>query len=249
MKIITPFEASELIRKDGGVALIDVRTPAEVAEVSVPGAILIPLDQLASRLHELAGYSTLLFMCRSGGRSASAAALAESAKLPGVMNVMGGIIGWISAGLPVARGGSERGISGFANKKVLMSGGIVLGGIFLALLIVLGRGGVSSTLLHVPPAQFAERIQEPGILLLDVRTPDEYAGGHIAGATNIDFYDPNFQEKISTLDKTATYEVYCHTGNRSGKTLSLMRSLGFAHVQDMSGGILSWLREGRPVVK
>lgn len=103
MKNITPIEAAQVLKEDSGTVLVDVRTPSEVAEVSISSAKNIPLDQLSSQIEELKKYSNVLFICRSGGRSMSAAMIAESLKLPVVTNVMGGIMAWMQAGLPVKR--------------------------------------------------------------------------------------------------------------------------------------------------
>ena len=77
MKNITPTEAAQVLKEDMGTVLVDVRTPTEVAEVSISGTKNIPLDELPSRLDELKDFSSILFICRSGGRSVTAAAIAE----------------------------------------------------------------------------------------------------------------------------------------------------------------------------
>lgn len=82
----------------------------------------------------------------------------------------------------------------------------------------------------------AERQGEGRAVLLDVRTPDEVNAGAAPGSENIDFYDPEFRSKISSLDKDETYFLYCRSGNRSGQTLRLMKSLDFSEVYDLSGG-------------
>lgn len=63
--------------------------------------------------------------------------------------------------------------------------------------------------------------------VIDVRTPAEYAGGHLEGALNIDVQGMNFAAEIEALDKTADYVIYCRSGNRSGQAISQMQSLGF----------------------
>ncbi len=85
------------------------------------------------------------------------------------------------------------------------------------------------------PALEQQRIESNGVLL-DVRTPGEYADGNAPTSINIDFYASDFQSKISDLEKDETYFLYCRSGNRSGRTLKLMESLGFTHVYDLSGG-------------
>jgi phage shock protein E len=82
--------------------------------------------------------------------------------------------------------------------------------------------------------------------LLDVRTPEEYAGGHVAGATLIDFYEPDFADRIGELDRETTYVVYCRSGNRSGQAVALMAEQGFTAVNDVDGGIVAWQAAGLP---
>ncbi|MEK7460015.1 MAG: rhodanese-like domain-containing protein [Patescibacteria group bacterium] len=104
MKNITPAEADKILKEDKNAILVDVRTKDEVSEISVPDAKHIPLDELAGRLGEIKNFSHVLFLCRSGGRSAEACSIAESAGFSNVMNVAGGIIAWEKAGLLVAKG-------------------------------------------------------------------------------------------------------------------------------------------------
>lgn len=103
MNNITPFQANEFLATHPEAVIIDVREPEEVAEISVPGAKNIPLSNFANRLSELAGYSDIFFLCRSGGRSSRAALFAESEgiKTP-IYNITGGIMAWEMAGLPVS---------------------------------------------------------------------------------------------------------------------------------------------------
>lgn len=87
-----------------------------------------------------------------------------------------------------------------------------------------------------------------GFVILDVRTPAEYAQGHIAGAINIDFYSPAFEETVKALDRDDTYFIYCRSGNRSGQARNLMEGLGFAEVYNLSGGINAWQDAGLATV-
>lgn len=72
-------------------------------------------------------------------------------------------------------------------------------------------------------------------IILDVRTPDEYSSKHIKNAINIDFYGADFTSKIKALDKSKDYKVYCRSGNRSGQTVNMMKSLGFKSVENVGG--------------
>lgn len=92
----------------------------------------------------------------------------------------------------------------------------------------------------------------PDVVVLDVRTPDEYTRGHIRKATNINLYDAKFVNKLTALDRSKTYVVHCAAGlatGRSRKAVALMDSLGFKHVRHMNGGFNSWQQTGQPVVK
>ncbi|NOQ17742.1 MAG: rhodanese-like domain-containing protein [Dehalococcoidales bacterium] len=90
---------------------------------------------------------------------------------------------------------------------------------------------------------------EPNFIIVDVRTPEEFAGGHIANAIMVDFRSENFREEIDKLDKDKTYLIYCRTGNRSRGALDIMAELGFQKVYHLTSGIVGWLEEGLPVTK
>ena len=85
--------------------------------------------------------------------------------------------------------------------------------------------------------------------IIDVRTPGEFASGHLPQAINLDFRSQTFNEKLAKLDKGVPYLVYCQSGNRSQKVLDIMRELGFRQVYGISGGIAQWSVEGLPIVK
>lgn len=79
-----------------------------------------------------------------------------------------------------------------------------------------------------------------GNVLLDVRTPEEYADGHIEGAVNINIIDPFFRQEIEKLDKSKTYFVYCRSGNRSYTACKEMKRLGLDNVFNLEEGLLGW---------
>lgn len=75
----------------------------------------------------------------------------------------------------------------------------------------------------------------PDIIVIDVRTPKEIAEiGTIEGSTNIDFKAADFKEKVSSLDKSKEYILFCRTGNRSGQASQIMADLGFSNVNNLS---------------
>jgi rhodanese-related sulfurtransferase len=85
--------------------------------------------------------------------------------------------------------------------------------------------------------------------LLDVRTPEEFKKGHLAGAININFYDPDFEEKLLALNQNKKYLVYCASGGRSTKTSQTLASSGRLQVYNLEGGITAWVKQGLPVEK
>jgi len=87
-----------------------------------------------------------------------------------------------------------------------------------------------------------------GLVILDVRTPDEFAEAHLEGAVMIDFYREDFADQIAKLDPDVPYLLYCRSGNRSGQTALIMQDLGFGNVADIDGGILAWQQANLPSV-
>jgi phage shock protein E len=85
------------------------------------------------------------------------------------------------------------------------------------------------------------------LVVLDIRTPQEFAEGHLEGAVLIDFYDADFAEQLAALDPDVPYLMYCRSGNRSSLARGLMEELGFTAVADVDGGINSWTGAGLPV--
>lgn len=89
--------------------------------------------------------------------------------------------------------------------------------------------------------------EEEDIILLDVRTPEEFAEGHLAGAKNIDCNALNFAEQIQQLDRNQKYLLYCAVGGRSGKSLKIMKEMGFKEVYNVSEGFRELRDQGIPV--
>lgn len=97
-------------------------------------------------------------------------------------------------------------------------------------------------------AQGRELASDSAVRVIDVRTPEEFAEGHIDRAELIDFNAAGFRDRIGALDRDGTYFVYCRSGNRSGQATAIMAELGFTRVYDLDGGITAWHDAGAPVV-
>lgn len=104
---------------------------------------------------------------------------------------------------------------------------------------------------RVSTSEFKNFIEnkKPEDIILDIRTLEEFENGHIKGAELLDFYSPNFKDKISQLDKNKTYYLYCHSGNRSSNALDIMENLGFTSIYELEDGIWDWGRNGFEVVR
>lgn len=96
---------------------------------------------------------------------------------------------------------------------------------------------------------FAKLLANDNVQLLDVRTPDEYAEGHIAGAKNIDIYDDDFiSQATESLDKSKPVAVYCRSGKRSAEAARRLAERGYK-VTNLEGGIIAWTTHNKPVEK
>lgn len=113
------------------------------------------------------------------------------------------------------------------------------------LLVGCSTGTTAVTKLGIE--EFSVKAAESGVVTLDVRTPMEFAQGHLENAINIDFQSGYFAEEVANLDKNATYAVYCRSGNRSGEAVKVMADLGFTSIYDMDGGVIDWASAGKPL--
>lgn len=103
---------------------------------------------------------------------------------------------------------------------------------------------------HVTATEAADILEKfPSVKVLDVRTGLEYNRGHISDATNINYYSFSFQKQLAALDKDITWLVHCRTGVRSGKSLPIMKSLGFTSIIHLDGGTSAWTKAGQPLQK
>jgi rhodanese-related sulfurtransferase len=102
---------------------------------------------------------------------------------------------------------------------------------------------------HVNPTQAQKLIGDKRVVVLDIRTPGEFSTGKIAGAKNIDFQAPDFEQRIDSLDKSKSYLVHCASGGRSTHSLMLFKKHQFQSIYHLDGGIKAWQKAGLPVEK
>lgn len=123
--------------------------------------------------------------------------------------------------------------------------------IFLFLLPIASceeQGAMASRILDAAAFE-SMLVQEPNAQLIDVRTPAEFASGHLKGAALININEPGFEQKIRQLDKTKPVMVYCASGVRSAAAAMYLQKQGFASVFDLKGGIRGWSIAGKPLVR
>lgn len=95
---------------------------------------------------------------------------------------------------------------------------------------------------------FQAAIGQGKALLVDVRTPAEYAGGHLEGSLNVDWTGADHETEFTKLPKDQPLLLYCRSGGRSGQAMEYLKSKGY-QVQHLNGGITAWMSAGLPVTK
>lgn len=124
----------------------------------------------------------------------------------------------------------------------------LLAALVASLFAVTACGSSSSAITTVDPQAFLKAASQRGTTVIDVRTPGEYAGGHLQGAVNIDVESPAFSAGIAALSKSAAYAVYCHSGRRSALASDQMASAGFTNITNLQGGIADLQAAGGAIV-
>lgn len=112
-----------------------------------------------------------------------------------------------------------------------------------------GTHAPATFIIHVAPPAAQKLVAEKKVVVLDLRTPEEFRAGHIAGATNVDYLAPGFEQRLNTLPKTQPYLVHCAAGGRSTKCLPLLREQHFRSIYHLDGGLKAWEKAGLPVEK
>lgn len=100
------------------------------------------------------------------------------------------------------------------------------------------------------PQAFADKMKAAtGSTLIDVRTAEEFAEGHLAGAKNYDWNGGHFEHQVMGLEKTKPVFVYCLKGGRSASAADRLRDLGFTEVYELEGGTAKWQAAKMPLTK
>ncbi len=118
-------------------------------------------------------------------------------------------------------------------------------GLLLTVLVACGASGPGAPL---SPTAFQAAMRASGAQVIDVRTPAEFASGHLDGAVNLDWTGGGLEQHMAELDKDAPTLVYCASGRRSAAAAKALQQAGFRNVSDLAGGIGAWQGAGLPVV-
>lgn len=118
----------------------------------------------------------------------------------------------------------------------------------IALLLLVSGAAFGQHKRIINAEEFEKGIEKDQPLILDVRKPDEYAGGHIKNAVNIDWQNSEeFRSKVEKLDKSKPVYIYCLAGVRSEKAAEWLLRNDFNYVIGLEGGIEAWKKAGKPV--
>ena len=110
-------------------------------------------------------------------------------------------------------------------------------------------GSAFSEVTPITPKEAAARLKkEPKIVVIDIRTPEEFEQGHLNGAVNINMRSEDFEKKLGKLDRDTTYLMHCQSGGRSTASIPVWEKLGFKKVLHLDKGKKGWVDEGLPLV-
>lgn len=120
----------------------------------------------------------------------------------------------------------------------------LIGGIFLLLITSTITNAQAPQSVAVSHLESILKQKDDNVILLDVRTEQEYGQSFINGAKNFNYLSDDFKEKIKGLDKTKIYYVYCFSGGRSSQAVNDMQAAGFLKAINVTGGIRAWTQAG-----
>lgn len=120
----------------------------------------------------------------------------------------------------------------------------------LFVLIMMGTIANAQQVKQITSTEASKMLKaDPKLVVLDVRTAEEFRAGHIKGAINIDIKQADALARIDKLDHKAKYIVHCRTHHRSQTAVDHMAQSGFKNVFQMSDGFSGWSQNGLPQVK
>jgi rhodanese-related sulfurtransferase len=220
---------------NSGALVIDVRQPEEYDAGHIPGAVNIPLRELAANVDKIPTDTQVFVYCASGFRAGLSISSLRMMGYDNALAYSGSYKAWTEAGEEISTEAAEApvvGDPGFAPELV---------------------AAVNDCLSNIPDgygtAGDVEAVKaaiEAGAFVLDVRTPDEYAEGHIEGAVNIPLR--TITANMDQIPTDVTVIVHCKSGFRAALAMPVLGVLGFDNAKAFTGSYAAWVEAGEPVV-
>lgn len=217
-------------------SLVDIRTHQEYQQGHLEGAINIDWYQRSFRnlvLH-IPKDKPILIYCRSGNRTSKTSGVLKSLGYTEIYNLERGINQWIIEKAPITNIDSKINTD-FQNKIQNTKTEAV------------SETNLTGKIYNVSAVDFQKVTQLKKVSVVDIRTPQEFAQGHIKNAINIDWYQRSFRELIQDIPKDKPIAIYCRSGNRTSKAANLLQSLGFTEIVNLNYGIVEWHKNNFPL--
>src|SRR5213595_3823182 len=237
---LAPHELHERITRGDDLLIVDARTPEEYARGCLPGAWSVPGGELVFRIGELVRHPETTIVVHCGGRTRSyigAESLRRMQLANPVVVLENGTMGWELAGLTLERGAARWAPAPSARSRAVAA---------LAAKRVAAEDGIPFVSPRALAARLARRRRD-NLHVLDVRTADEYAAGHVAGAV----WAPGGQVVQATDEyvavRAASIVLVCDGVARSVMTASWLSRMGFPDVAVLAGGLPAWIDAGGAV--
>src|SRR5881409_1840671 len=234
---LAPHELRERIERGDDLVIVDARTPEEYARGSLPGAWSVPGGELVLRIAELVRHPETTIVVHCGGRTRSyigAESLRRMRLANPVVALENGTMGWELAGLALERGAARWAPAPSARSRAVAT-------------LTAKRVAAEDGIPFVSPDELAARLaarERQNLYVLDVRTADEYAASHVAGAV----WAPGGQAVQATDEyvavRAASIVLVCDGFARSVMTASWLKRMGFPDVAVLAGGLPAWTEAG-----
>lgn len=223
--------------------IVDVREASEVeANGFIAGSINIPIRDLLKNLDKLpAKDQKIIITCASGHRGSLGMMALRLLGYTDVVNLNGGLNGWLKAEFPVETGAPAAPVAGAAPE--VDASRLATLDAYLSNLPE-GFGAIKS------PDFNTELVSGTVPFILDVRSKEEWdANGHIDGAINVPVIEVPANLAQLPADKAAPLMVICASGHRGAMTKMYLDFLGYTNVRNLNGGMNGWIAAELPVVK
>lgn len=218
-----------------GAFLIDVRQPSEYEEGHIEGAINIPLRELGANLDKIPTDRQVFVYCASGYRAALAGSTLQMLGYDNVLIFPPSWKGWVAAEEPVSLDAVAADTFTVPDIDPDL---VAAADTFLA--------GIPEGWLTAGDVAKVREAIDAGVFLLDVRTPEEYAAGHLPGAVNVSLRE--LTDGLDLIPADNAVIVYCGSGHRAALAAPVLHMLGFDNSKVFTGSYKAWTEAGEEVV-